>query len=131
MYTKISNPEIVVYDGETKELIGKAKFMLSPSTENKLLQLVNYNIKPSSLLLLNVILYEPAEGYSIPLPYYQYMREGKITALFTEADTKRQVPIEIAIKYKTRAHGANPAMPNYYDSVVFSDIEVVSVEGKY
>lgn len=62
MYTKISSPEMVIYDGETKELIGKVKFMLPPSTENKLLQLVNYNMKPSSLLLLNVVLYEPSES---------------------------------------------------------------------
>lgn len=44
MYTKISNPEIEIYDGETKELIGKAKFDLPIISEDDLLKLVNYNI---------------------------------------------------------------------------------------
>jgi hypothetical protein len=58
MYTKISKPEIIIYDGETKELIGTAKFDLSSTAESDLLQLVNYNIAPSSLLLLNANLYD-------------------------------------------------------------------------
>ncbi|MGE4213915.1 MAG: hypothetical protein AB7E42_03945 [Anaerotignaceae bacterium] len=128
MYTKISNPEIIIYDGETKKLIGTAKFNLSPTAESDLLQLVNYNIAPSSLLLLNASLYEPSKTYLSPTPYFEYMREGRIRALFTDVYTKNQVPIEIIIKYNARANSANPKNQNFYDSVNFYNIEVKSVE---
>lgn len=127
MYTKISNPEITIYDGKTKELIGTAKFDLPPKAESDLLELVNYNIAPSSLLLLNANLYEPAKNYVRPTPYYKYMREGKIKAFFTDSDTKSQTPIEIIIKYNARAHSTNPMILNFYDSVNFENIEVISV----
>lgn len=128
MYTKISNPEIVIYDGDTNELIGTAKFDLPPKSENDLLDLVNYNIAPSSLLLLNADLYDPAENYVRPEPYYRHNREGKIKAYFTDSDTKNQIPIEIIVKYKARAYSANPKRLNFYDSVNFDDIEVMSVK---
>lgn len=127
MYKKISNPEITIYDGETKELIGTAKFDLSPRSEYDLLQLVNYNIAPSSLLMLNMNLYDPAESYVRPEPYCRYMREGKIKAFFTDSDTKSRIPIEIIIKYNARANSANPQNINFYDSVNFDNIKVISV----
>lgn len=128
MYTKMNNPKIIIYDGDTKELIGTAKFDLSPSAENDLLQLVNYNITPSSLLLLNLNLYEPAENYLRPAPYYKYMREGKIKASFTDLYTKNQIPLQSMIKYYVRAHSANAKNLKFYDSVIFDGIEVISIE---
>lgn len=127
MYTKISNSEIIIYDGETKELIGTAKFDLSPSAEDNLLQLVNYNITPSSLLLLNLNLYEISESYARPAPYYRYMREGKIRATYTDLYTKDLVTLEIVLKYNVRVNSANPRNLHFYDSVNFDDIEVVAV----
>jgi hypothetical protein len=56
------------------------------------------------------------------------MREGRMRALFTDAYTKTQVPIEIMIKYDARAHSANSKNPNFYDSVNFFNIKVQSVE---
>lgn len=80
--------------------------------------------------MLNLNLYEPAESYEIPTPYYEYKREGKITALFSEYYSRNQIPIEIIIKYTARAHSATKGNPNYYDSVKFSNIEVESVQEK-
>ena len=128
MYTKMNNPRIIIYDGDTKELIGTAKFDLSPSAENDLLQLVNYNTPPSSLLLLNLNLYEPAENYTRPEPYFKYVREGKIKASFTDLYTKNQIPLEIIIKYNVRANSANPKNLEFYDSVIFDGIEVISIK---
>lgn len=128
MYTQINDPDIIIYDGETRELIGKGRFVLSPSAESALLDLVNYNVQPPTLLLLNAKLYEPADNYSPPIPYKEYTRYGRFTAMFTESYTRKQVPIEIKIKYAARANKVNPVIQNYYDSVVFSDIEVLSVE---
>lgn len=127
MYTKMNNPQIIIYDGDTKKLIGTAKFDLSPSAENDLLKLVNYNTPPSSLLLLNLNLYEPAENYLRPAPYFKYMREGKIKASFTDLYTKNQILLEIFIKYNVRAHSANPNNLQFYDSVLFDGIEVISI----
>ena len=78
MYTKISNPSIVIYDGKTGELIGTATFKLTDKSEKALLNLLNYNIQPSSLTLLDVDLYKPSPNYTPPMPYSPYMRKGTI-----------------------------------------------------
>lgn len=93
----------MIYDGERNKLIGTAIFTLTTIAEQKLLQLVNHGIKPSSLILMNLNLYQPAKNYIPPNnSNYSYERKGIIYELFTESETGRDTPVSIQMKYKTR-----------------------------
>ncbi len=128
MYTKITNPSIVIFDGKTGELIGTATFKLTDESEKKLLNLLNYNIQPSSLTLLDVDLYKPSPNYTPPIPYSPYARKGTIHALFTDAYAGNPVPVEIQLKYNARARGNTTGNLFHFESVEFGDIDIQSVK---
>lgn len=128
MYTKINNPSIVIYNGETNEFIGTATFTLTSKSEEALLQLLNYGIKPSSITVLNLNLYQPSATYIPPTPYNAYRREGTIYASVTDAYTGTAMPVEISIKYDARARGNSLGTLYHFDSAEFSNIEIESVK---
>ena len=131
MFTQIKNPHIVIYDGETNELIGIASFKLTLEAKKALLQLVNYGIKPSFLTLLDIDLFQPDKDYVPPIPYEAYNRRGTIYALFTDSNIGKDIPIEIQLKYKARARGSILGDLYHFDSVEFSDVEIESVKMNY
>jgi len=131
VFTRIKNPRITIYDGETNQFIGTASFKPTTEAEKALLQLVNYGIKPSSLTLLDVNLYQPDKDYVPPTPYYLYPREGTIYAFFTDSTAGADIPIEIQMKYNARARGTLTGNLYHFDSVDFSDIEIESVKINY
>jgi len=131
MYTKISNPSIVIYDGKTGELIGTATFKLTGESEKALLNLLNYNVRPTSLTLLDADLYKPSPNYIPPTPYSPYSRRGIIHALFTDAYTGNSVPVEIQLKYDARARGNIAGDLYHFDSVEFGNIDIESVKVIY
>ena len=128
MYTKITNPNIVIFDGKTGELIGTATFKLTDESEKKLLNLLNYNIQPPSLTLLDVDLYKPSPNYTPPIPYSPYARKGTIYALFTDAYTGNPVPVEIQLKYNFLTRGNTKGNLFHFESVEFGDIDIQSVK---
>ncbi|MEA4994151.1 hypothetical protein SDC9_62737 [bioreactor metagenome] len=128
MYTKIFNTSIVIFDGKTDELIGTATFKLTDESEKALLNLLNYNIQPSSLTLLEVDLYNPSPNYTPPIPYSPYARKGTIYALFTDAYTGNLVPVEIQLNYNARARGNTTGNLYHFESVEFGDIAITSVK---
>lgn len=132
MFTQVKDPKIVIYDGETNKLIGTAEFSLTTDAEQALLELANYGIKPSSLILMNVDLYQPAKDYVPPTdPFNDYKRESTIYALLTESLTGNNIPIEIKMKYKVRPR-VIPLKDSYYlGSTKLSDIKIESVETYY
>lgn len=131
MFKRIKNPRILIYDGETNRMIGMASFRLTSEAEKALLQLVNYGIKPTTLTLLDIYLYQPDKDYVPPTPFDIYEREGTIYALFTDATTGADVPVEIQMKYKARARGNLFQTLYHFDSVEFSDIDIESVKINY
>lgn len=131
MYTKISNPSIVIYDGKTGELIGTATFKLTGESEKALLNLLNYNVQPTSLTLLEADLYKPSPNYNPPTPYSPYPRTGIIHALFTDAYTGKSIPVEIQLKYNAQARGNLTGDLYHFDSVDFSNIAIESVKVIY
>lgn len=128
MFTKITNPVIDIYNGETNQFIGEARFKLSADAEQELLQLVNNNKTPSSLVLMDVDLYQPSESYVPPTPFIAYTRKGILRALFTDFITGELVPIEIRFKYDTRARGNLSGNLYYFNSVEFNNIVVESIQ---
>lgn len=128
MYTKINNPTIDILDANTGKFLGTSTFDLPSGEEKKLLNLVNYGVKPSTLLILNANLYDAPEDYVPPSIDKALKREGILNALFTEQGTEKNIPIEIRIKFDSRARGVVPGDPYYLNSVQYSDIEVESVK---
>lgn len=128
MYTKIINPNIVIYDEETGELIGTATFKLTKESERALLNLLNYNMQPSSLTVLDLNLHEPSPNYIPPTPFIPYARKGIIHALFKNAYTGKLVSVEIQLKYNARARGNITGDLYRFESVEFSDIDIESVK---
>ncbi|WP_312282021.1 hypothetical protein [Oscillibacter sp.] len=131
MYTKITNPSIVIFDDRTGELIGTATFKLTDESEKALINLLNYNVQPPSLTLLDVDLYEPSPNYTPPIPYGSYARKGTIYALFTDEYTGTLVPIEIQLTYNARARGNATGNLYHFESVEFGDIDINSIKVIY
>lgn len=130
MYTKISNTSVVVFDGKTGNLIGTATFKLSDESEKALLNLLNYNEQPSSLTLLDVVLNKPSLNYSPLTPNKPYARRGTINAkaLFTNANSKSLVPVEIQLDYNLLVRETAKDNPFHFESVEFDDVDILSVK---
>lgn len=132
MFTKIYNLINVVYNGETNELIGSATLDLTPEAEKALLDLVNNGIKPSSLTVLNVNLYQPTESYIPPTdPYKSYSRLGNIHASVIDSVSGESIPVRIQFKFKLRARGVPIGNLYYFNSAIYDDIEIESVNFRY
>lgn len=130
MYTKILNPSLAVYDIETNELIGTAKFNLAPNSENDLLQLVNSNRQLSSLLLLNLVLIPVKKSYISEVVDKSIPRRGILSAIYTNPIDKLTDRIDIQMKFKVRAYSFATGIPLHFESVSLSNIDVESKKGK-
>jgi len=126
MFSKITNPVIYIYDGETGEFIAETKFSLSTDAETALLDLVNYNRIPPRLLLLNLS-FQPSEHYTPPSLDRPVKRIGIIKGLFTDSVSGELIPVEIRIKYDARAHGNLLGNRYFFDSVEYSNIELEGI----
>lgn len=128
MFTKITNQKIEIYNADTGQYLGTSTFDLPPEEEKKLLNLVNYGVNPSSLLILNARLYDAPEDYIPPSITEAKRRKGILTADFIEEGTQNKIPIEIQMNFDSRARGLLPGSPYYLNSVQYSDIVVESVD---
>ncbi len=126
LFSKITNPEIFIYDGETGEPISQTQFSLSLEAERALLDLVNYNIIPPRLLLLD-LKFKPAQNYIPPSLSGPVKRIGVIKGLFTDAYSGELIPVEIRIRYDARARGNLQGGAYFFDSVEYSNIELEEV----
>jgi len=131
MYTKISNPSIEIYNGETNERIGTATFSLTTQAEKELLRLLNYGIPPASLPVLDLNLSQPEKSYVPPEPFHAYERRGTIYATVTDAYTGRLQPVEIQMTYDARARGNLTGDLYHFDSAEFNNIKIESVKVIY
>jgi hypothetical protein len=126
LFVKITDPEIFIYDGETGEPVSQTRFSLSAEAERALLDLVNYNIIPPKLLLLN-LRFQPAEHYIPPSLDRPVKRVGAIRGLFTDAASGELIPVEIRIRYDARARGNLLGGEYFFDSVEYSNIELEEI----
>lgn len=127
MFNQIENRTIDTFNGINGLFVGDARFDLTPESEKALLNLVNYNIKPKTLTLLNLDFYQPSENYSPPNIYDPIQRTGIIRAIFVDSVNGFQVPYEIRIRYLARAREAGNN-PYFFASVDWTDIVVDSVQ---
>lgn len=130
MFSKIRKPSLIIYDDQTDELVGAAKFVFAQNSEKAIYELLNNNIKPSSLLLLNLNLFPTSDKYRPPPLYQAIKRRGVIRAEYTESDSNEQIPIDIHIRYDARANSGF-GYPYHIDSVLLENIQVQAVEKYY
>lgn len=127
MYTDITNASMVVFDGITNQFLGEVGFELTHEAKIDILDFINYRRAITSLIVLNVSLLHPAEGYVVPAPYQTYRRNGIFRALFKDSSTGANVPIEMRGTYDIRTRSGIPETRNYVDSVELSNIIIESI----
>jgi len=127
MYTKIIDPSISIFNRNTNEFIGIASFNLTPESEKDLLRLVNYNITPKSLLLLNLNFYQQSTYFHPPNLDQPVNHKGILKAIFLN-DSGERIPIEIRLRYDAIARGNLLGIRNFFDSVEYYNIAVDSIE---
>lgn len=127
MFDQISNPSIDIYNGINGQFVGEASFTLTEESEKALLQLVNYNVMPEKLTLMNLDFYQPSENYSPPTTTAPIQRASIIRAIFRDSVNGFQVPYEIRMRYLVRARdpGINPY---FFTSVEYTNIIVDSAQ---
>jgi len=127
MFDQISNPTIDIFNGINGQFIGEASFTLTEAAEKALLQLVNYNVMPQKLTLLNLDFYQPSENYTPPNMNEPVQRAGIIRAVFRDSVNGFQVPYEIRMRYLARARdpGINPY---FFSSVEYTNVMVDSAQ---
>lgn len=127
MYDKLTNTNLNVFSAPTDEYVGKFNFVLSDDAESKLLDLLNYNKIPDSLIILNATLYSPPGSYAPPQPFKKYRREGILSAVAGVSSSGNAIPIEIRLKYDMLARVYPAGDLYYYDSMELSNIEIVNI----
>lgn len=129
MYTGIANASADIFDGETNQFLGEARFELSSEAESKLLDWVN-DRKPFTSLMVFNLNFQPADrDYVFPTPYKTYKFKGIFRALFTESDTGMKVPVEMRGVYDVRIRSIGPGTQHYI--VDFDNIKVESTNEAY
>lgn len=122
MYNKITNPVVYTFDSETNKFLGEARFELTASAEEKLLNWFNYRIPFDSLVMINSD-FQPSENYVPIIPNKIYHQKGIFKALLTQEDTGIKVPIEVRVSYDWKSRSVEPG--NYISSVEFSNIKAI------
>ena len=127
MFDQIANLTIDTFNGLSGQFVGQARFELTQESEKALLNLVNYNIKPQTMTILNLDFYQPSENYSPPRIYDTLRRAGIVRAIFVDSVNGFQVPYEIRLSYlaRARSEGINPY---FFSSVEWNNIIIDSVQ---
>lgn len=127
MFSNISNLTIDIFNEPGTQFIGEARFDLPKESEQALLQLVNYGVKPQTLMLQNMDFYRPAGAYVAPDISKPLRQSGIIKAVLSDTVNGFEIPVEIDLNYDAmvRHSGGNPY---FFDSVEFDNIQVNSIK---
>lgn len=131
MYSKITDSYLDVFDGETGDYMGHSRFTLTQSSERKLLDILNYNIVPDTLVLLDVALSETSKNYIPPALFQKYNRFSTLYIDAVDAYSKRLVPIEITMNYDVIARGHLSGNPYSFESVELGKIKILNIDYRY
>lgn len=95
-----SDPILYVFEVN----IGTAKFALPPKAERDLLQLVNFNKVPASLLISNSDFYPSEENFVPVIAEHSVTRRGILSAFFTDSGARTTDPIDIHFRFEARVY---------------------------
>ena len=131
MYSKITDSYSDIFDEETGLYMGHSHFTLTQGSENKLLDLLNYNKVPDTLVLLNVSLSDTSANY---IPPELFQKHSRISVLFidvVDTHSQRLIPIEIEMSYDVLVRGNLSENPYYFESVELGNIKILDVDYRY
>jgi len=131
MYSKITDSFLDVFDEETGLYMGHSHFTLTQGSENKLLDFLNYNKVPDTLVLLNVSLSDTSADY---IPRELFEKHSRISVLYidvVDAYSQRLIPIEIEMSYDVLVRGNLSRTPYYFESVELRNIKILDVNYRY
>lgn len=127
MFTKIVNPTLEVYNVNSGQYLGTATFELPPQEEKKILNLLNYGIQPSTVLVVNADLYFSPKDFVPPSIYETLNLKGLFKADFEELYSKKNIPFEIIATFDFQARSVIPKDQYYFVSGQFSNINIESI----
>lgn len=125
MYTKILNPSFTVFDGTTGNYIGHSHVTLTPDSERKVLNLLNYNQIPDTLSMTDVTLSRPSENYVPPQTNQTLPRSAIMEVEAFDQSTGARIPFEIRIEYDILARGNLLGDQYHFDSVEMRNIRLI------
>jgi len=127
MVDRILNVNSDIFDSQTGSYLGKAEFKLPPNAEQALLNYINYNVIPQSLMLLDVEIYEPSDSYAALPPFTPRQRTSVMYGVAQDHDSKAKMPFEMHIKYETLTRGNLSSSVYHADSVQLSKLQPVGI----
>jgi len=127
MYDRITNTSLNIFDRDTGNYIGYARFVLPAESENALLNLVNFGKVPTLLILTNVSLFEPSKSYAVPGASQIVHRNSILNAALRDTDSGEQIPVEIRLKYDVRVKTNPLGSVCYFDAAELSNLVVAGV----
>lgn len=122
VYTQIINPSVAAYDAETGLFLGDARFRLTSSAEQALLDWLNYGIVPKSLVMMQSY-FEPSEHHTPITPNTIYHQKGIARAMARDENIGVWVPVEGRVTYDWRSRSSEPP-GNFISSIEFSNIGI-------
>lgn len=127
MYDEIYDTSLSVFDDQTSEFIGTARFNLTPEAEQKLLSLIEFNTDPGELILSNVEFLPSSDRYTPPYPFARVRRHSILNAMVRDHRSRKHTPIEIELKYDRIARSCLTNNPNRLESAELSNIELMEI----
>lgn len=131
MYNKITDSHIDIFDGETGNYMGHSYFTLTQGSERELLDLLNYNKVPDTLVLLDVSLSETSANYIPPELFQKHSRISTLYIDAVDAYSGRLVPIEVVMSYDIIARGHLSGNPYSFESVELGNIKILNIDYRY
>lgn len=127
MFDRVAAPHVDIYDGVTNEYYGRSIFPVTTDIENSLLQIVNYEGIPKTMLFRDDTFLPAAKDYVPPGLFEKVRRNGIVHATFREANSHLWVPIEIYKNFDSQVRGNLLDDKYHFDSVEYTDIIIQDI----
>ncbi|WP_312635039.1 hypothetical protein [Oscillibacter sp.] len=131
MYSKITDSFFDIFDRETGLYMGHSHFTLTEGSEKKLLDFLNYNKVPDSLVLLNVSLSDTSSNYIPPELFQKHSRTSVMLIDVVDTYSQRLIPIEIEMSYDVLVRGNLSDTPYFFESVELRNIKILDVDYRF
>lgn len=128
VYSKITNPSFIIFDGKTGSYIGHSRVTPTPESEQKILDLLNFNQIPDSLTLLNITLSRPSNSYLPPAVSRKLPRVAILNIEALDQHSGEWVPLELRMRYDVLARGNLTGGLYHFDSVELDNMDLVDMK---
>ena len=131
MYSKITDNSADVFDSKTGNYLGRSHFTLTQSAERKLLDFLNYNKVPNTLVLVNLSMSETSVNYVSPELFKTHSQLSTLYIDSVDAYSGTLVPIEIEMSYDVVTRGHLSESPYSFESIELRNIKILDIDYRY